>query len=279
MKTAVISFIFPIAEPFYQETLESIYQQTDQDFDTIIVDDGLNSNLLPSHVKHIHNTKKVGVIKLREIIFNKLINEKYDLLISIDSDDTMSNNRVEQIKKSFLKNSEKGFFVSNLHYMSNPEKKFFSIPKEIDDIKQILEHNFIGLSHTSLNLKILRDNNLTFNFPQNIIALDWYLASWYLFHGFEGLRSSGEVYYRLYKDNIAGEMSAKTQEEINRILNIKINHYFAILTLYKNDPLKQIIINEIERIRNLQSLNKDELLKVINNNIENNNNNYWWLGY
>lgn len=279
MKTAVISFVFPIAEPFYKETMQSIYQQSDNDFDTIIVDDGLGVKDLPQHIRHLHNTQNVTPLKLREIIFNKLIDENYDLLISIDSDDIMSKDRVEKTKKIFSLAPRSGFYYSKLNYMSMPEKEFFCLPDKVTDIHQLLKHNFVGLSHTSLNLKVLRDNNLSFCFPNQVIALDWYLASWYLFQGFKGSLSDGTVYYRLYKDNIAGEMSSKSYEEIKRIINIKINHYSSILTLYRQSPLDLSINEEIGRLKKLNSMPKNKLLQYIKNSTSKIKNNYWWAGY
>lgn len=278
MKVAVITFIFPIAEPYYRETLDAIAQQTDQDFDTIVVDDQLNAEGLESHIRVIRNEEKLSLVALREQIFNQLMAEGYDLLISIDSDDTMSADRVAQTKQAFSENPDAGFFYSLLHYMREPKKLFFEAPEKVSSLKQILLHNFIGLSHMSLNLRLLRERGLKFQLPEQVVALDWYIASWYILGGYEGLKTNGITYYRLYENNLAGETSTVSTGKVKRILNIKQSHYEALLPIVNNPTYNILIKSELERLKYILEWSK-ERFDVYIKGLQHDGSNYWWAGY
>ncbi len=278
MKVAVITFIFPIAEPYYRETLDTIAQQTDQDFDTIVVDDQLNAEGLESHIRVIRNEEKLSLVALREQVFNQLMVEGYDLLISIDSDDTMSADRVAQTKQAFSENPDAGFFYSLLHYMREPKKLFFEAPEKVSSLKQILLHNFIGLSHMSLNLRLLRERGLKFQLPEQVVALDWYIASWYILGGYEGLKTNGITYYRLYENNLAGETSTVSTGKVKRILNIKQSHYEALLPIVNNPTYNILIKSELERLKYILEWSK-ERFDVYIKGLQHDGSNYWWAGY
>lgn len=278
MKVAVITFIFPIAEDYYRETLHSIMQQTDQNFDTIVVDDQLFAQDIDSDMRVIENEDNLTPLALREVVFNLLIDEGYDLLISIDSDDTMSADRVARTKQAYSENPDTGFFYSLLHYMREPKKLFFEAPAKVSSLEQILLHNFVGLSHTSLNLRLLRERGLKFQFPEQVVALDWYIASWYILGGYEGLKTNCITYYRLYENNLAGETSIVSTEKVKRILKIKQSHYEALLPIV-NDPTYNILIkSELERLKNL-SERSEEKLDVYIKELQHDGSNYWWAGY
>lgn len=278
MKVAVITFIFPIAEDYYRETLYSIMQQTDQDFDTIVVDDQLYAQDIDSEMRVIKNEDILTPLALREVVFNLLIDEGYDLLISIDSDDTMSADRVAQTKRAYLENPDIGFFYSLLHYMREPKKLFFEAPAKVSSLEQILLYNFVGLSHMSLNLRQLRDRGLKFQFPEQVIALDWYIASWYILSGYEGLKTNSITYYRLYENNLAGETSIVSIEKVKRILNIKQRHYDALLPIVNDSTYNMLIKSELERLRGVSEQSEEEL-DVYIKELQHDGSNYWWAGY
>lgn len=277
MKVGILTFIFPIAEPYYKETLNSIYMQIDQDFDLIVVDDKLNANNLPVHVRHIYNNDDLSIIKLREHIFNLLIEEGYDLLISIDSDDTMEIDRVGKVKDAYLQNLDAGFYYTPFYYMSDPNKPFFSIPDKVNNLSNLLYSNFIGLSHVSFNLKKMRENDLWFNFPENIVALDWYIVSYLLYCEFEGYKTGSKCYYRLYDLNTAGETSLVSIEKFKAHVKVKIKHYIAVLNFVKVDSLRVILLEELTRLNEVAVQRDEEINKYIKN-MAVDKTNYWWAG-
>lgn len=278
VKTAVVTFVYPAAESYYRETLQSIAEQTDQDFDTVVVDDKLGVTDCGPEVRILNNSQNLGLVPLREAVFNQLLDEEYDLLISIDADDTMSPDRVEATKRDFAKHPGAGFFYSPLYYMNDPEVSFFELPTKTARLEEILFYNFVGLSHTSLNLSATRKHGYHFKFPKQVIALDWYLASWYLSIGFEGRRTEGRTYYRLYDNNLAGQTSNASPAKVTRIWKVKEAHYEALLQNLPPSSERDVAKSELERLRRLLMAPPEEISKA--DNLRSHwDSAYWWAGY
>ncbi|WP_417462396.1 glycosyltransferase family A protein [Kordiimonas sp.] len=278
MKTALVSFLYPKARPYWPDAFQSITRQSDPDFDTIVVNDNFGTIEHAEKVRILDNVQALSPLALRQHVFNILLDEGYDLLISLDSDDTMSADRVEKTKKAHKDYPEVAFYYSDLHDMADPEKHFFEVPDSIHDIKDIFFSNCMGLSHMSLNLRFLRQTIGRFFFPENVIALDWYLAASFLLSGFSGQKTQGLTYYRLYDDNLAGKTSEATFEKALRILTVKISHYEAIESLIKDQKYKVACALELTRLKALLN-GPESVLKASLCNRKPDATNHWWAGY
>lgn len=278
MKTALVSFLHPKARPYWPDALQSINLQTDVSFDTIVVNDAFGTIDANGVTRIINNEAHFSSLALRQHVFNLLMDDGYDLLISLDADDTMSADRVSNTIKACEEHPEAAFYYSALNYMAEPERAFFDLPEYLNDIKMIFFSNYIGLSHMSLNLKFLRKNSKHFNFPQNVIALDWYLAVSMLLAGFSGKKTQGTTYYRLYGDNLAGEMSDATFEKAVRVLKIKVSHYEAIESLLEDRKYKEACASELVRLRSLLNSSEEELRNYLHSR-KPVTTNHWWAEY
>ncbi|WP_262694119.1 glycosyltransferase family protein [Kordiimonas aquimaris] len=278
MKTALVSFLYPKARPYWPDAFQSITQQTDKAFDMIVVNDGYGT-VDPTGIKLIiDNDLSLSPILLRQHVFNLLMDSGYDLLISLDPDDTMSVDRVEKTKKAYKGYPEAAFYYSSLNYMAEPGKAFFDLPVRLDDVGEIFYRNYVGLSHMSLNLKFLRQYADPFSFPDKIIALDWYLAVSMLLEGFYGRKTFGTTYYRIYGDNLAGETSKVSFDKSVHILKVKIAHYEAIEGLIEDQRFKDACASELTRLKALMN-GPHSLLKDHFYGMKADTTNYWWAGY
>lgn len=280
-KVALLTFIYPIAEPYYRETLASMLAQSYDHVDVIVVNDGVENADLPESVFVQRNEQGLGLIALRQSVFNQLIDDGYDLIINIDADDTMSEGRVAQVVCAWETTPEMGFYYSRLHYLSARETSFFiNLPVKLEGLEAILESNFVGLSHVSINAAALREVNFRFSFPDDLIALDWYMASILVESGFSGMRDDGKVYYRIYGENTAGEIKNISMDKYERAVDVKCKHYQALKDLKLSDKNKAFVDGELARLTNVKSKIKSEGgaidLSVVNHALSKNTNNYWW---
>ena len=278
MRTALVSFLYPKAKPYWPDALQSINRQTDKSFDTIVVNDAFGAINANEVTRIINNDARFSPLALRQHVFNLLMDDGYDLLISLDADDTMSADRVANTIKACEEHPDAAFYYSALNYMAEPERAFFDLPECLNDIKTIFYSNYVGLSHMSLNLKFLRKNSIHFKFPQNVIALDWYLAVWMLLGGFSGRKTQGTTYYRLYADNLAGKTFDATFEKAVRVLKIKISHYAAIESLLEVQEYKEACASELVRLRSLLNSSEEELRNFLHSRMPDTTN-HWWAGY
>ncbi|MFL0809592.1 MAG: glycosyltransferase family 2 protein [Agarilytica sp.] len=279
-KVALVAFVYPVAEPYYRETLASMQAQSYIDMDLIVINDGLDCVDVPESMELRFNDGCLGLVPLREQVFNSLIDEGYDLVIHIDPDDTMSEDRVEGVVNAWNKQPKAGFYYSSLHYMSQPELPFFSeLPEDIKAIDEVLASNCIGLSHFSFNAKLLRELNFRFAFPAELIALDWYMASVMLEEGMFGVKDAGRVYYRIYEDNTAGELKELSIEKYTRAVDVKLQHYLALRALSLSDEHNAFALGETERLIEIKEkidTEQDIGLVAVNSKLSQNTKNYWW---
>lgn len=104
----LISFIIPVynTEDYIEQTLESIIDQTEKDFEIIVVDDGSTDK---SYEKALHTLKKSGMTNWRIIRQENrgvssarnrgLLEASGDYIVFVDSDDLVSKELVKKVKQ------------------------------------------------------------------------------------------------------------------------------------------------------------------------------------
>ena len=178
-----------VATVFYEKSYKnlkkfatSLKNQTDNDFDLIILNDRINkfsTDLLNKLNFKIFKTK--GTInKIRIELINYCKRMKYKNIIFVDSDDSVDKKRVELSKKYLIKNN---IVVNELNIFSKNNKLIYKnyISKRISNKfkfrnNELLDKNFLGLTNTSLNTNILKNQNL--NKLNKAPIFDW--AFWYM---------------------------------------------------------------------------------------------------
>ena len=229
MKIGFGVVVYKESMQFCKDFTKSINSQDYSDFDILLLNDNLNCNeldiVLSSLEKNIVLLNKKLNYSIPQLRFQLISDAKkigYDLLILGDFDDKFSLNRIRRIVSEY--NENVSFYYNDIYYFDN-EKYFNKLPNITDNLTMIIEHNYLGLSNTALNL-----NNIDFNFIDKLFfctssVFDWYLYSLLLSEGHVGkMVQNCSTFYRIYDNNIAGEKE-KTLNSLKKEISVKINHY------------------------------------------------------
>ena len=213
MKIAFLTTIFPMKRQFLIDFFNSLNNQTHDNFDVVVVNDGY-SNFNEIKLKY----SKLNIVELycsntpaknREYGINYCIERKYDILIFGDSDDYFSNNRVELALEALNSNDIVVNDVSLFDNNGTYEDMYISNRLENDskvNFNYIKNKNIFGLSNTALKTNVL--NKVTFD--QNLIAVDWCLYKGLLKNGCNAVFTNKAItYYRQYKNNTVGLQAIK----------------------------------------------------------------------
>lgn len=268
----LVSFIYPLIEKYLEEFFLSLKSQNAEKVDYIIIDDKYNKKIKNFSGTILKTPDNLSIIEVRTWIIEKLIKEEYELVIFLDADDIMESNRINKIIEEYEKTDKKyGFYYNDL-FLLKEKKDFYGgeLPNILTDIEQILNGNCVGMSHTAINLKIVKKALKNFLPPSNIIAYDWLLHSFLLLNGFKGKKVDTITYYRIYENNIAGKIE-NNEKKILLGLKVKRNHYYE-LKKYNEMFVKKyleilqteeyILKNGIEKYMELLNNGKKEV--------------YWW---
>ena len=261
-KNLLIGFFYPDAKIYFKYYFQSINNQSTNDFELLIVMDNIKFKIpklkINYHIININKKKTISSIRNLAISFAQKNN--YEKIIFSDTDDYFSHNRIFQSIRYLNKYD---FVVNNLYkvdknnnllkknlYFEN--KNNFNIAK----INLILRYNFIGFTNSALNVELLRD----FKFPQNIIALDWYIFSFLLLNNKKGFYLKNVIsYYRSHNNNyINDQISIK---QIKRIILIKSLHFKSILKTMNNKRNLVIFRAYSLFLSELKTLNRDLINK------------------
>lgn len=240
MKTVFTTVIYKQAESFIPEYIKSVDNQTDKDFDLLIINDNFNSEELKA-VEHQINLLTTGLKIHVEDLFDQHLSIAgtriemmasakkmgYDLMVMGDVDDTFAPSRVEEVKKAYELDKSAVFFYNKL--VTDGGKEVFStLPTKADSIKQISQGNFVGMSTSAINL-----NHVTEDFIDSLKEGDSPVFDWYLFSrllldvGYGNLVPNTSTIYRIYDNNEVG-----VTRDIKKELEVKKVHYTNLAKRY-----------------------------------------------
>ncbi|CAM3891393.1 glycosyltransferase family A protein [Vibrio aquimaris] len=227
-KVCVLTTIFPMRYDYVERFFESLSHQTYSSFDTVIVNDGFGDI---SNIKSKNNNLNILEVeadstpsKNRQVAIEFAIKSGYEIAILCDSDDYMDIHRVdvcvEQLKSTDIVVNELELFseIGTIHdeYLS---KRF--LDGDIIEISDIKDKNIIGLSNSAFKLSIIDQ----FDFPKELIAIDWFLFSILILSGAKAkFTNKTKTYYRQYDQNTVG-LGYMNEKKLIRCLDIKLLHY------------------------------------------------------
>lgn len=277
MKTLLVTFVYPIIEEFLNDFFNSLNRQTSRDFDTIVFDDKFNKNLSNFGYKGkiIKNTDNLSIAAVRQYIIDYAIKEEYDLLIFCDADDVMREDRVEKIIEEYKKTEGKyGFYYNNL-YLLKEKKDFYkgNLPKNVESMELLKNYNFLGMSHTAINLKLTKGIWNNFSVNDEIVAFDWYMHMYMLLNGYKGKFVDTITYYRIYENNTAGDTNFLNSKKLKIGINVKKEHYKIMKKFDKSYEEEFLKIEKLEEWLQIEK-NKENYIKFVNDNFQNSI--YWW---
>ena len=163
--TAFLGVIFPENIQFFLAFLRSLHNQTIDDFDLVILNDGVvdlskkiaKSTTVPIIEKRVSGTPAA----IRKFGIDFLVDRGYENVIFGDTDDCFEANRVEELS---LLLELHPFIVNELTIIDRKGHILFEdyLSKRIDDgtvvdLSMIREKNFCGLSNTAIKLDLIKD--------------------------------------------------------------------------------------------------------------------------
>ncbi len=246
--------VYPQALPYFKDVCLSALQQTRQDFDLIVVNDGCDTTVLTEHLTGLNATilNAIGTpAKNRQQGINHAREKKYKYILFCDADDTFSSNRYEKTIREF-ENSNADIIVCNLNIVDNKLnpiiKDYFSLElpenRWIDE-SFIMDKNIFGMSNTALRLDSIHED---INIPK-IPIVDWYLFSVLINNGLRARYISDSlVNYRQHDSNMIG-INQHDLNSFKRMSHLKNLHYkFLLESGYKQ---YEKLYNRSESLLNL----------------------------
>jgi len=271
VKTVIGTVIYQAGLPYLAAFIKSVNQQTDLDFEVIIINDNLP--ILPEILNQLQVAYEVIPSKIPLNIFSlrkQLIQEAYirsiHLLILADMDDVMDSQRVYQTKKAYT--PQISFFYNEIYVLGGQAYFKGKLPKEVTSVQVILQSNFLGLSNTALNLPKVGQCVAKLK-EATTEVFDWYLYTHLLLNGHAGrLVQKTRTYYRLYQNNLGQLSKASMKERVLKELEVKYHLYQFF------SPIKPIYKKKRARIEKL----KQQLTAgaTIENILTEERHNYWW---
>ena len=286
-KYLIAGVVFSGVKKYLPDYIYSIQNQTDKQFDWLIINDNADESLkslFPAHTIWINAPKNITIAENRQIIFDFAVKNNCNSIIFTDTDDYFSLNRIEK-NKYFLEHSD---FVYNELTLVDENKNILSknylqqlnVASEINDVEHLLEKNVCGLSSSAINLSGISSIRI----PKDIIAVDWWLFSILLLQKQKG-KFIPEVltFYRQHGINTVGISSEINEQKLKSGIKTKKNHYYHLKEFCLENNIKeyQYIYNKLyleiceleNKISDTQYLSK--YISTINKNY---NNIYkgWW---
>lgn len=254
-----ISIIIPSYNRGYiiKKSIDSILNQSYQNFEIIVVDDCSTDNtesivksISDKRVRYIRLEKNSGANKARNV---GIENSKYNLIAFQDSDDEWHKNKLEKQLKYLKENS---FDIVSCKYNQYENNKFiqiipnFDLDNKNDMLNNILYKNFIS-TQTILGKKVcfLREK-----FDESMPRFqDWELAIRLLRNYNVGFQNIPLVDVFLQENSISKDekKGLKAVEKIyekhydiikkNKKIDSYINRYIYVLTIINENPNKKFV--------------------------------------
>lgn len=271
--TVILTFTYPLIEPYFEDFLKSCENQTNNDFDLIIMNDGFMS--LQAMVK-LHPTLSTtvkdynGSISENRLYGLNFVKQRgYKYVILADSDDFFSANRVQKTKEllSQYEIVANEFDLVNIHgaeldvnYISHRLKN-----GHIVDFESIKSQNILGFSNSAFRTEIIPVN---LSIPKDIAVVDWFFYTILLHVGHKAVFSNEmTTYYRQHSENMIG-INNDTPENYKKKLTLKAKHYKYLSCSISEFETLAKQYSEVDNLSNSQ----------ITNLLQNNKITYplWW---
>jgi len=237
-EVAVLTTVYPEAIDYLDMFLATLETQTENHFDLIIVNDGLDGL---NAICELHDRLTYRIVDScltpasnREKGIRYCVDAGYEYVVFADSDDYFEPRRVEVliaklrglsvdcvVNDVHLANDESGQIIQS--YFSNRLKNGQLI--KFEDIKH---SNIFGLSNTAVRTKCLSGIEI----DPKLVAVDWYLFTLLLLRGCSAVfTNEANTFYRQHGTNTVG-IGQVTIESIKRSILVKSKHYMALAGMY-----------------------------------------------
>ena len=241
-RTLLFSVLYPgLHDAMVKDYVGSIMRQTDQAFDWLMVNDNCGNSqkhLFPPSVMWIDLATVLSFGKIRQMGVAFALERAYDYIIFSDIDDYYGENRIASSK---LHLAETDFVFTELQVVDVHKHLIYSnlvsrlavnpFPATINDI---LDHNYIGLSHSAIRLNALRELVI----PATIDVVDWWVFSFLLINNRTGrFMPDVDTFYRQSDANYVGVFNQLDKTRLRRGIDVKLHHYWSLLEYCENRNL------------------------------------------
>lgn len=228
MTLAVLTTIYPAAEPYLADFAASLAAQDDDDFTLYVANDGVahadrHFTGLGARTRVIPLSGHIAAIRQQAV--RHIATEGHDQIVFADSDDRFATNRIA-VSRAALRTHEvvvnELIPFGDVLASSGPWLQVLPIPAE-PTWHTILDQNVFGLSNTAARTSVIvRHAGLV---AADIQAFDWALFSRALFAGARALFTTGTVtHYRQHAAQL-GLTKQRDADALRRMVGIKARHY------------------------------------------------------
>ena len=227
--TAFVLFTYPDCQPFLGKTFHSLSQQTDQNFDVVIFNDGLD-NIDQIATKFLNKTPHIfpvsGTIpSIRSFGLSKLKSSNFQHIVFGDADDVVTSNRI-RVSKQMLKNHD--LVVNEIDLMSSKgtKMKCGHFQNRLNNNSLITKnhlhnYNFIGFTNSSMSRETIGNSD----FPDDLFAIDWAFFSKALLAGVRGIFTTDTTSVYRVRRNELTDFTSRQNDLASSQIPTKLKHY------------------------------------------------------
>lgn len=246
-ENVMFTVVYPGAEPWLADLLDSLEAQSNIDFDWVIVNDGLHPSLLPQISPVINQIVYDSPSGLTPSLLREKalldISKYYSKVLFVDADDLCMPTRSEILLDALKKDRIVCHNLSVIDKCGETiRKELFCFPGRTLTFWQLIDGNYCGFSNMGVHTSLLRSLP---KWPHQVIAVDWWLFSMIsmLSEPICVLKESLAC-YRQHGNNIANILTMD-DTTIRKGLSVKSMHYNAILQ-YRHLIPNDILIGRLE---------------------------------
>ena len=230
MKNPIISIVIPCfnSEKYIESTLQSILNQSEKNFEILIINDGSTDNSLK--IINQFKDKRINIISQENQGVSAARNyglklAKGKFIVFFDSDDVMSKDFLI-LRLNFLKNNNIISFCSGIVISYPLKNKIFETPYEDIKNKILLDNKHINTCPSNYMFKVqeLKATKVLFSNQLSNAADRLFLLeiSNFLKGGFIGKK--GSLLYRIHQNSMSRKVNPKLISDNLLYLNLVINN-------------------------------------------------------
>jgi glycosyltransferase involved in cell wall biosynthesis len=230
VKNPIISIVIPCfnSEKYIESTLQSILNQSEKNFEILIINDGSTDNSLK--IINQFKDKRINIISQENQGVSAARNyglklAKGKFIVFFDSDDVMSKDFLI-LRLNFLKNNNIISFCSGIVISYPLKNKIFETPYEDIKNKILLDNKHINTCPSNYMFKIqeLKATKVLFSNQLSNAADRLFLLeiSNFLKGGFIGKK--GSLLYRIHQNSMSRKVNPKLISDNLLYLNLVINN-------------------------------------------------------
>ena len=263
MKNGMVSIIVPVynAAKFIDETIKSVINQSYDNWELLLIDDGSQDNSVQIIEKYTRENKiillqhpngvNLGVSKTRELGIKYA---KGEFISFLDADDVFYTNKLSNQLKIFSELKDIILVHSKVEIINNTELKFdyeFAFDNKDKEYKLDEQVNWLvdnRICNSTVIVKSIILKNIQFGLPQLFQFEDWLLWSLIAQKGNFYYQNSPQIKYRIHS---ASATNSILKNELITPYS-KIEFLISYYLLNKNNKASLLILKKIkEEINNL----------------------------